>query len=177
MTMETWVMVAAIVIGPVAAVLLTIWIERKRLGHERRMNVFRDLMRTRKRILDPAHVSAINLVEIEFFWQKDVISSFTNLMHIINEGVGHRNGESGDDYWKRFTEEYARRLTEMLDEMGRTLGYGYKQLEILKGGYNPSMYVDAEERQHKTLRLFADIYDGRRSLPIAVVDRLDAQAA
>lgn len=170
MTTEAWLTIAAIVIGPTIAVLITIQIERRRLVRERRMNVFRDLMRTRRRFLDPAHVSALNLVEIEFFKQDNVIRSFKNLMKIINDGVIHHNGESIEDYWKKLGDEYASRLTELLDEMGRSLGYGYKQLEILKGGYNPARYADIEERQDKTLRLFSEIYDGRRTLPIAVFD-------
>jgi hypothetical protein len=40
------------------------------------MDVFRTLMRTRRMRLNPDHVGALNLVEIEFYRQADVIAAW-----------------------------------------------------------------------------------------------------
>jgi hypothetical protein len=58
--------VLAIVIGPIAAVAITRWLNDRRDQRNRRMDIFRTLMRTRRSPMSPDHVGALNLIEIEF---------------------------------------------------------------------------------------------------------------
>ena len=66
MTTIEIVTIVALVTGPVLAVLIARWMEYRRTRYERRMDIFRTLMRTRRSRLFLDHVSALNLVEIEF---------------------------------------------------------------------------------------------------------------
>ena len=64
--------IAAVFLGPIAAVLITRLIDNYRLRSDRRIDVFRTLMRTRKMKLTPEHVGALNVVEIEFHGERKV---------------------------------------------------------------------------------------------------------
>jgi uncharacterized protein DUF6680 len=61
--------------GPIGAVIVTRLIDRKRAQRDRQLDVFRALMRTRKGALQPDHVNALNLVEIEFHKVSTVLAA------------------------------------------------------------------------------------------------------
>ena len=70
MQTETWyalATLAAIALGPIISVIVTRILDNYREKRQRRMQVFRDLMQTRGVRLDPIHVAALNVVEIEFY--------------------------------------------------------------------------------------------------------------
>jgi len=66
--------IVAVFLGPIFAVLVTPWVDNERLKQNRRMEVFRTLLRTRRIRLNPDHVGALNLVEIEFYGEKGVLA-------------------------------------------------------------------------------------------------------
>ena len=120
-------MTLAVVIGPIAAVLIARDLEKRRVQRERRMDIFRTLMRTRtgSARLTPDHVAALNLVEVEF-----------------------RNDSGVRDAWKEYFKILCSRqpieqlsmeqsLAKLLQVMSRILGYKIEGLEILEGGYTP----------------------------------------
>ena len=57
--------VIALVAGPVIAVITSRCIDTFRAKRDRRMDIFRTLMRTRRSTLSVDHVGALNLVEID----------------------------------------------------------------------------------------------------------------
>lgn len=60
------IMIFAIIVGPIIAVQITEFIRRHQEQRDRKMYLFRTLMATRSATLAPAHIEALNLVEIEF---------------------------------------------------------------------------------------------------------------
>jgi hypothetical protein len=61
---ETWAIVAATGLGPIAAVIVTFWRDAVNKQYERRLHVFRTLMSTRKIGISIEHVNAVNLARI-----------------------------------------------------------------------------------------------------------------
>jgi hypothetical protein len=66
MTLVEGLTIFALIVGPVAAVCITRWLDQARVVKDRQLDVFRALMRTRKAAQSPDHVNALNLVEIDF---------------------------------------------------------------------------------------------------------------
>ena len=66
MTLSEWLTLLAIVLGPLFGVWLARHMQDRAIYRERRMDIFRTLMRTRRTPMWPDHVGALNLVEIEF---------------------------------------------------------------------------------------------------------------
>src|SRR5262249_12547950 len=57
---------AATLLGPIAAVLITRYIDQLRERSSRRLWIFRTLMATRRTLLSPEHIAALNQIELDF---------------------------------------------------------------------------------------------------------------
>jgi hypothetical protein len=79
---ETWAIVAATFLGPIAAIGVSLWRERRSRIRERQMWIFRTLMATRKVAVREEHVSAINQIEVEFFSDRVVMSAWQNYIRL-----------------------------------------------------------------------------------------------
>jgi hypothetical protein len=158
--MDTTLGVAIVIatfVGPIAAVLITRWIDNKRANRDRQLEVFRALMRTRKAGLQPDHVNALNLVEIEFHEVTTVITAYRELMRHINAGG------VADDKWLNTHRSY---LTKLLSAMATALGYTIEQLDVFEGGYYPTGWGQAEEQQLAMRLGLIELLSGKRSLPV-----------
>jgi hypothetical protein len=79
---------SAIFLGPIAAVIITRFIDHRRDKYNRKMEIFRKLMRTRRAKLSADHVEALNLIEIEFYKDRNVMANFRlYIQHLLSEGV------------------------------------------------------------------------------------------
>ena len=78
MDTQTWIAVLtllAIASTPFTSIWITRTIDHRRERRERRMDIFRQLMRTRRTPITPEHVGALNLIEIEFAGDLDIIAA------------------------------------------------------------------------------------------------------
>jgi hypothetical protein len=156
-----WAILAATFLGPVAAVLVTRYVDRLREKNARRLSIFRTLMATRRTFLSLEHIAALNQIELDF--QKDipVIAAYKNLMIRLNTPFDRTDIDRG-------TRESQSLRTKLLSEMAKSLGIRVEQLDIFEGGYVPQGHVDIEREQAAIRRLLTEIADGKRSLPIEI---------
>ena len=70
--------------GPVLAVWVTRHIDNMRRVKERRLDIFRSLMATRRAPLAPDKVRALNLIEIDFYGIQPVSDAHREVMRHIN---------------------------------------------------------------------------------------------
>jgi hypothetical protein len=143
--------------GPIGAVIVTRLIDRKRAQRDRQLDVFRALMRTRKGALQPDHVNALNLVEIEFHKVSTVLAAYRDLMRHINT-VTPLN-----EQWLNTHRSY---LTKLLSAMANHLGYTIEQLDVFEGGYYPTGWGQVEEQQLAMRLGLLELLSGKRSLPV-----------
>ncbi len=180
MTLQV-VSIVAIVVGPVVAVLITIWLTRQTQKKDRQLEVFRKLMMTRRIPLSPEHVGALNLVEIEFHGVEKVLTPYKALMtHFAteharrpNETATNDDGETearhkDDRFHARINEERAKLRTTMLHAIAQQLSYRIDQLDIFDGGYSPEGHAMIEWEQQMIRRFVVDLYTGRIALPVKV---------
>lgn len=76
MDAEAALTLLAIIVGPVAAVLITLFHQQRREQRERRLQIVRMLMATRHLPSDPNYSLAINLIPVEFHGDKGVLEAF-----------------------------------------------------------------------------------------------------
>src|ERR1700676_578508 len=70
LTPDQWltvVTVAAIVVSPIVALEVQKRLDDRRASLDRKMSIFRKLMTTRATQMSPAHVEALNGIEVEFY--------------------------------------------------------------------------------------------------------------
>jgi hypothetical protein len=176
-----WISLAAILFGPIFAVLATRYLDDRKSDHQQRLSVFKTLMRTRRTPVVPDHVGALNLVEIEFANDQQVLSAWRILF--THFGTEHQpkaqerqdaslseeeNRNRQAQFLTRIATERQTLLAKLLHCMAKALGYKIEQLEIFEGGYTPQGWADDELEGRAVRRLFAEIALGKRPFPIGV---------
>jgi hypothetical protein len=144
--------------GPVFAVLMTRHVDNVRQTRERRLNIFRVLMATRRAALSPEKVTALNMVEIEFYGIRSVQDVHREVMAHIN---APRPLPAG---WE---DRHRTLMTRLLSEIAKVLGYELQQLDVLEGGYYPQGLADIEVEQQAVRRALIEVLSGRRPLGIS----------
>jgi len=165
MSLESWLTIAAIIIGPIAALFIQRSLDERRAKKDRRVRIFHALMSNRASRLSPGWVQALNGIETEFFGETKVIEAW-RLM------VDHLNTPSGNDAAQnaRWTETLIDHANDMLHEMAESLGYHFDKVTIKRNAYYPSGWGEIEVEQHALRKKLLELLDGKRKLPMAVFE-------
>lgn len=164
MELTDLITVIAIVVGPILAVVVTRYLDDSRFNRERRMAIFRSLMRTRKARISPDHVGSLNLVEIEFYNVPAVVAAWKTHMNHLNTKFPDDVDGAVIDEWSRVQD---RNLTKLLHTLAEELGFKkMDQLDIFDGGYSPRGWANIEDQQAVLRTLTMDLLQGKRALPI-----------
>lgn len=161
MAADTWAIVAATGLGPIFAVSITLWRESVRELRSRRLHVFRVLMSTRGSALSHEHVNALNLIEVDFYDCKGVITAWQSYKGHLDHGANPDTAQWGE------TRDSL--LAKLLSEIGNVLKFGIPAIDIFKGGYAPIAWLRQENLERGALLFVKDLFDGKRSLPVSTV--------
>ena len=131
----------AAIIGPAVAVWITRRSDDRKEVHARRMNIFRTLMRTRKMPIHFDHVGALNLIEIEFADDTQVIEAWRKYLENLDERIAT---DASNDEQIRFHQNREKLLTKLIHEISIVLKFKVEQLDILKGNYIPQYWSDED---------------------------------
>ncbi|MBZ9851221.1 hypothetical protein LB565_24850 [Mesorhizobium sp. CA14] len=152
--------IAAIILGPILAVAIDRfqqrWTDRKR----RRLKVFQDLMGTRRARLDPVHVAALNLVDLEFYGVENVMAPFRDYLAHLSAPLPMPEGQD------RHSDQREDLFVSMLHAMGRELGYKYDKHDLAKLSYGPNGWNNDQNMQRHNMTLLNELLQGVRALPV-----------
>lgn len=175
--------IAALFFGPLLAVYIGRKLDDRRLKRERRMDIFRSLMRTRRDTLSFDHVSALNLVEVEFQCDRKVIDAWKKYLNYLYQNHGRTHDEELSDdmpeserrirnerYSSRIMVECQELLIELLRVMAQALDHEVEVPSIFKSGYSPQGWAEVENQQAIIRQYVVDLYYGRRGLPVFPID-------
>lgn len=158
--------VVAVLLSPLIAVQLTLWLQRRRETQERKLAIFKTLMRTRASGLAPEHVQALNLLNIEFYGKdkasKEVLAAWQAYLDQLNTPPN----ESAPANWVSRREEL---FIELLYTMAKYLGYKLDRTEIRRTAYLPVGYGNVEDELKRIRTGLADMVEGKKALPIWVI--------
>ena len=173
-TITNWVMIFAVIAGPIFSVQIQKYIEGQKEAKERKIKVFKDLMATRASTLAYQHVVALNMVGLEF--QGKAFTKVVNAWKTYLDHLGSfpNNDESMIKVW---VEKKNDQLSDLLYEMGISLGFEFDKVHIKKSGYIPQAYSDQEEEQKFIRQAVAEIFMGKRDIPMRVVSFPSDQGA
>ena len=176
MTTTEWITVAAIVIGPIIAVAITLWIEGRRKSHDAKLTTLRALLASRDFPSDPAYQVAIKLVPLEFNDCSSVLSAHREFLEAANVDT---DGLS-DAKVKAITENTNIKLTRLLFEMAKACGLKIRETDIQTGAFGSRgfYYRDALlQDSQKAMRDVANIlWMQTRMLGGATFDQVTAPA-
>ncbi len=170
MTTFEWVQVGillgtivAIFAGPIWAVKITQDRQDKKEVRERKLQVFRDVMRTRGVQIDPVHVAALNVIEIDFYSDATVISAFRDYIKHLNKIAPEKEPEIN-----AFLEDRYDLFLSLTHSMGKHLGYNFDKRELQQTKYAPVRWFDDQDLQRNNGLALADLLSGRTTFPIEV---------
>lgn len=159
----------AILLSPLIAVQATAWLQRRRNDRDRRMHIFRTLMGTRAAGLDPNHVAALNMIDVEFYGKDRKSRAVVEACRVYLEH--HNRGNVAAEAWG---DKRVDLLLDLLQKMGESLGYEMDRVSIRNTSYFPRGYGDQEYESRMIRKYFLDLLEGKRWLPIFATTPNDA---
>lgn len=165
-TISDWLMMLAVVLGPILAVQVQKFLDRRKEERDRKLKVFRDLMTTRASTLAFQHVSALNMVGLEFNGKK-----YSKVVNAWKTYIDHLGSFPNDDeeLQKIWSEKKNDQLSDLLYEMGESLGFDFDKVHIKKAGYFPQAYADQENEQNFIRKKLVDVFLKKEAIPMSVV--------
>ena len=170
---KDWVMVVAVLIGPILAVQAQKFVEKIRDKRDRRLQIFKSLMSTRAERVSREHVQSLNLIDIEFYGrlifgirlQTQKEKAVTNAWKNYNEHLNYKTYPTIDDWYR----DGDGLFTKMLYEMSQALGYDFDEVQLKRDAYKPEAHVNLENAQLAVLDGLAKALNNQNSLSVNVV--------
>jgi hypothetical protein len=169
MNVDTWAVVLATIVGPIAAVLITRWRDNKREARNRLLHVYRVLMSTRKVAISEEHVGAINLIEVEFHGVKPVIEAWTSYLTHLNTPAPPGSPTAQTETWEAKRNEL---LAVLLVKIAAHLGITKGEIEIMHGGYAPLGWVTRDQRIAAIQDYAIRLSEGQAVIPVTAQQQI-----
>ncbi len=142
MTLNEILSILAILLAPLVAVQVQRWLEVFREERGRRLHVFKTLMATRAATVSPEHVQALNMIDLEFHGKR--YKSVTDAWKAYLDHLASFPKEAGEPAQQQWADRRVDRLTTLLMEMGKCLGYEFDEVHVKKGVYAPEAHGQIE---------------------------------
>lgn len=156
----------AIVVGPIAAVLITRLMDNRSETRSRRYQVFRDLMRTRAAKISPPHVDALNLVEIEFHNFPNVKQAWQRYMENLFTSAPGDAGEQSNFFVRR-----EQLFIKLIQEVANTLGLKSVDItDVMTNNYYPMGWQNEQQEQQQARQLLIQLLSGTKPLTVRMFD-------
>lgn len=155
--------IIAILFAPVTALAIQRHLDRRRAKIDRRIEVFRTLMGTRAARLSPAHVHALNMIDVEFHGIKRITNAWKEYLdHLNTPAVSDEAlvawGQRGDDLF-----------VNLLGEIAVTLRYDFDKTYLRRAFYSPQAFWQEETFQKGVRFGIAQLLAGKFALPVRLV--------
>ena len=162
MNASQWIMVAAMLLGPILAIQIQKFLEARRELRRSRMNLFHALMQTRGNRLDPAHVQALNSIDFLFHKDKKVVDAW-RIYHDHLTSLDRSPSDAQLDQWVKRDEDH---LVELLAALSRALGYDFDTVRLKRAIYAPRAHAEHQSDFEMIRQCLADILSGKQAIRV-----------
>ena len=154
--------IAAIFLGPVVALLLQGQLDKWRQIRKEKMSLYSTLMRLRAVRLTPEYVNALNMIDVVFRKGNESERSIrVKWLKLMDHYYADANAKGWDD---RITD-----LTiDLLDAMGKSLGYEFEPSHIKRNAYSPRLQAIQFNEQEELRKRFLEVVNGKRNIRVAI---------
>jgi hypothetical protein len=170
MNISDWLTIIAIILAPIFALQIQKYIEDRKEIKARKMQIFRTLMATRANRLSPAHIEALNMIDIEFYKNEKI----TNIWKSMLDNFANYPQDTNDkDYSVKLhscVEKSDKLLLDLLLEMSKSLDYKFDSVHLKRNIYLPKGQVDIMMWQETMRRSLGDILAGKRPFPVYIIN-------
>jgi hypothetical protein len=157
--------IIAIFLGPIIAVQLTQYIDRKRQSRIAKETLFKTLMRTRATLLSPSHIEALNMIDVEFYGNKKNNKNVVSAWKLYLDNLGDQRTPEDILLSKRND-----LFVDLLYTMSIALNYDFDKEHIKNTCYIPQAHVDVESEQHLIRKGVLRVLNGDLVIPMHVTN-------
>jgi hypothetical protein len=158
-----WAVVIATFVSPIVAVGITLWAQARDSRNRNRMELFSNMMRSRRSPTAIEFVGSLNLVPVHFHADREVIARYAELMAVF-EDTAWRSKDK--ETIQRIHEKTETTIAYLLSAMSVVLKVPIEQLAILRGAYAPQGRADEEQENRQVRLLLRDMLSGARALAV-----------
>ncbi|MCZ4262989.1 hypothetical protein O4G76_19355 [Limimaricola sp. G21655-S1] len=151
----------AILLSPIVALEVERRRDANRAKLERKVTVYRDLLRTRGIRLDAVHVSALNLVDLEFYDDVEIRRTLKDYIRHLSSPMPAVEDQD------RYFEQREDLFLELLQIMGQSLGYNFDKQDLRRLSYIPLGWENDQKTQRQNSQLLNEVLSGMRAFPVA----------
>ena len=163
MTIADWLMIAAVLAGPIIAVQLTRFLDERREVRGRKLGIFKTLMATRAYNVSWAHVEALNRIDLEFernnTKERAVLDAWKEYLDLL--GSTHLSSE-------QWATKRVDLLVELLHKMALVLDYDFDKTHIKNSAYSPVAHGNSEQEINEIRAGLIKVLKGEILIPIHV---------
>lgn len=170
MTISDALLVLATIAGPVIAVRITRYLDDRKEKRGRKLQVFKTLMSTRAYTLSPAHVEALNSIDLEFSRDQSKEKKVVDLWRQYLDLLGDKSLSVEQWGVKRVD-----LLVDLLYAMSQCFDYDFDRTQIKNGTYSPVAHGRIEEEQQAIRTQTLELLQGTRALPMFVTNLPNSQ--
>ncbi|MHA6722987.1 DUF6680 family protein [Sphingomonas sp. RS2018] len=127
----------AILVGPIFAVLVQIFAERRKNTKDQRTTTFRMMVSVRHLPADPAYSTAINMIPIDFNGVPAVMAAHRTYIDAIRYQVSAENVQV-------HLNQVMANQTKLIFEMAKHLGYRLPETEIQTTAYAAQGFIERD---------------------------------
>ena len=160
------IMIIAIIVGPIAAVQVEKYMERKREQRGRKLWIFSTLMATRAARLSPTHVEALNRIEVEFFKDRNVMDARKVLLDAFENFPQDEQAADYSAKVEKAVEKSAECLVKLLSQMSESLGYHFDEVHLKKGVYAPRGHAEMESQEYALRQHLLAVLKGEKAIAV-----------
>jgi hypothetical protein len=159
-----WIMIAAILVGPILAVVTQFIWQKMRQKRDQKLWVFGNLMINRHTPLNQDFVKAANYIDAVFYKNKKIRARWkTVLDHLSSDAYKPAN------FTPAAFEKFRDLLAELLAEMAKDLRYQYDYTHIKESAWNPTQHGLEFEETARLRKAALSIVEGAGVLNVAVM--------
>ena len=168
--------IVAIAVSPLIALEVQKRLDDYRGRYERKLELFRRLMTTRATDIAPAHVEALNSIEVEFYPARRFFGlvepkrSEKKVLDAWHIYVNHVNTNMGEgDTLNRWVERRKGLLTDLIYEMGQSLDYDIDKVTIKTQAYYPRGHWEVETELHALRKAQLKVFSGQAPIVNTII--------
>ena len=152
MKLVDWLTIIGLLLGPIFAVLISLWREERRHKRHQQIHTLRQLVNSRDRANDPNFLASINVIPIDFNGNDAVMSAWKDYIKSIQARVP-------DDQKADQNKNSRIILTKLIFEMTKALKYKLPESDIQTPAYQTEGYDRQQSDQYEALKAMPKIAD------------------
>lgn len=156
-------------LGPIIAVQLQKFIERRSAGKNNKEAIFRTLMATRAiRAGSPDHVQALNMIDLYYASNSVRDKSVRTAWKIYFDALQQPIDPRSPDIQSKM-DRHVDLLVDLLHAMSGALGYDFDKVQIKRGAYYPQSHFDDLIARQIIREGMVRVAQGQAALPVVFV--------